>query len=118
MKPTVDVYAAALPWYGRDDFQRLWELAHDRDEMPGDYEAWHAAALNVMNAWLARGRALQIVSIRPDEFLAWLDAEKLPNTAATRLKYVEQKAAGATSETVAADSDTRRMSALSYKLEP
>ncbi|TQI72873.1 hypothetical protein FHT98_0592 [Bosea sp. AK1] len=108
MKPTVEAYTVALPWYEHNDYRRLWELAHDRDEMPGDYETWHAAALSVMNAWLARGRALQIVTIRPDEFLGWLEAERLPNTAATRLKYVEQKAAGAGSETggigVAADS--------------
>ncbi|KRE04325.1 hypothetical protein ASE61_25695 [Bosea sp. Root670] len=99
MKPSVEAYTVALPWYERDDFQRLWELAHDRDEMPSDYDVWLAAALSVMNAWLARGRALQIVTIRPEEFLAWLEAAGLPNTAATRLKYVECKAASAGSET-------------------
>lgn len=60
--------------------------------MPKDYEVWYAAAVGVMNAWLAHGRALQIVTIRPDEFLAWLEASGLPNTAGTRLKYVEEKA--------------------------
>lgn len=89
----------ALPWYERDDFRRLWELAHDHDDMPADYEVWHEAARSVVNEWLARGRALQIVTVKPDEFLAWLDARGLPNTAATRLKYVEEKAAGAGSET-------------------
>jgi hypothetical protein len=63
VKPTVETYTAVLPWYERTDFQRLWELAQDRDEMPKDYEAWYAAALGVMNAWLAHGRALQIVTI-------------------------------------------------------
>jgi len=99
MKPTVDAYTVALPWYERDDFHRLWELAHDRDEMPSDYEAWHKQAMAVMNAWLARGRALQIVTIRPDEFLAWLEAQGLPNTAATRRSFVEEKAKRAGSET-------------------
>lgn len=94
MKPTVDAYTVALPWYSREDFDRLWELAHDHDDIPRDYDIWHAAAQNVISEWLARGKALQIVSIRPDEFLAWLEAEGLPNTAATRLKYVEAKAAG------------------------
>ena len=94
MKPTVDTYTAVLPWYERADFDRLWQLAHDHDEMPRDYEVWHASALEVMNTWLARGRALQIVTIRPDEFSAWLEARRLPNTAATRLKYVEDKARG------------------------
>lgn len=83
-----------LPWYERADFQRLWELAHDREQMPGDYEIWHASALEVMNAWLARGRALQIVTIRSDEFLPWLAERQLPNTAATRLNFVEDKARG------------------------
>ena len=99
VKPTVESYTVALPWYERDDFHRLWELAHDRDEMPGDYDVWHEQALAVMNAWLARGRALQIVTIKPEEFLAWLDVQGLSNTAASRLRYVEAKAQQAGSET-------------------
>lgn len=102
MRPTVEAYTVALPWYEREDFQRLWELARDHDDMPRDYDVWHAAALDVINAWLARGRALQIVTIRPDEFLAWLEAQSLPNIAATRLKYVEEKAREAGSEMGAA----------------
>ncbi len=94
VNPTVDNYTAVLPWYERADFQRLWELAHDRDQMPCDYEIWHANALEVMNTWLARGRAVQIVTIRSEEFLPWLAERQLPNTAATRLKFVEDKARG------------------------
>ena len=99
MKPTVETYTAVLPWYERADFKRLWELAHDHDDMPDDFDVWYASAFSVMNAWLARGRALQIVTIKPDEFLAWLQVRSLPNSAATRLKYVEEKAVGAGSET-------------------
>jgi len=72
----------------------MWELAHDRDDMPSEYAVWHASALEVINTWLARGRALQIVSIRLDEFLIWLKERGLPNTAATRLRFVEDKARG------------------------
>lgn len=94
MKPTAETCTVALPWYEREDYQRLWDLAHDRNEMPADYEVWHAAALGVISAWLARGRALQIVTVKPDEFLAWLQDEGLTNTAASRLKYVETRARG------------------------
>jgi hypothetical protein len=48
-----------------------------------------------MTEWLSRGKALEIITIRPDEFLAWLEARGLINTAASRLKYVEQRARGA-----------------------
>ncbi|MBN9453282.1 MAG: hypothetical protein J0I42_15140 [Bosea sp.] len=92
MKPTLDAYTVAMPWYERDDFQQIWELAHDRDEMPSDYDTWHRNAVAVMNGWLARGRALEIVTIKPAEFLAWLKQTGLPNTAAVRLKFVEQRA--------------------------
>lgn len=92
MKPTVEVYTVAMPWYEREDFARLWELAHDRSEMPSNYDEWHRNALSVVNTWLARGRALEIVTIRPDEFLAWLEARQLANTAETRRQYVEELA--------------------------
>lgn len=62
--------------------------------MPRDYEVWHASAVEVMNTWMARGRALQIVTIQPDEFLIWLKELGLQNTAATRLRFVEEKARG------------------------
>jgi hypothetical protein len=92
MKPTVDAYTVALPWYEPEDFAALLKLAQDRDEMPTDYATWHRQAVAVMNAWLARGRALEIVTIRPHEFVAWLEREGLPNTAETRRRYVEEQA--------------------------
>lgn len=95
VKPTVETYTAVLPWYERADFQRMWELAHDRNDMPSEYEVWHASARAVMTEWLARGRALQIITIRSDEFLSWLEVRGLLNTAASRLKYVEERARGA-----------------------
>lgn len=82
-----------MPWYEREDFSRLWELAHDREDMPSDYETWHRNAIAVMNAWLARGRALEIVTIKPAEFLIWLQESGLSNTAETRRRYVESRAA-------------------------
>lgn len=98
MKPTIESYTVALPWYEREDFDRLWELAHDHDEMPRDYDVWHAAAMDTISAWLARGRTLQIVTVKPAEFLAWLSERDLPNTAETRRRYVEEKATAAGSE--------------------
>lgn len=92
MKPTIESYTIAMPWYEPEDFAQLWALSHDRDEMPADYETWHRSAVAVVNGWLARGRALEIVTIRPAEFLAWLAETGLPNTAETRRIYVEQRA--------------------------
>jgi hypothetical protein len=89
MRPTVEQYTVALPWYEPEDFVELWQLAHDKDEMPPEYEVWHQTAVAVMNVWLSRGKAIQIVTIKPKPFLAWLEERGLPNTAATRRQYVE-----------------------------
>lgn len=84
-----------MPWYEREDFARLLELAEDRAQMTADYDVWHSRATAVAREYLARGRALQLVTIRPDEFLDWLNAQDLPNTSANRLRYVEMRAAAA-----------------------
>lgn len=89
MKPTVEAYTVAIPWYERDDFAQLLALAQDREEMRADYETWHRNAVAVTNAWLAKGRALEIVTVRPAEFVAWIAQQGLPNTAETRRRYVE-----------------------------
>lgn len=39
-----------MPWYEREDFSQLWEIAHDREEMPSDHETWHRNAVAVMKA--------------------------------------------------------------------
>lgn len=92
MNPTDEAYTVAMPWYGREDFQRLWEMTCECGEMPGDYDVWHAAAVKVMLDWLARGRTLQIVSVKPDALLAWLEARGLPNTPSARVQYVQDRA--------------------------
>lgn len=87
-RPHCEAYCRGV--YGCDavvragGFLPALELAHDREEMPSDYETWHRNAVAVMNIWLARGRALEIVTIKPAEFLAWLRETGLPNTAEAR----------------------------------
>ena len=89
MKPTVEAYTIAIPWYEPEDFALLLAAARDRDEMPCEYESWHQDAVAVINAWLAKGRALEIVTVRPGELRKWLEERGVPNIAETRRRYVE-----------------------------
>ena len=95
MNPSSGAYTIAMPWYEREDFYRLLELAADRNEMTADYDDWLQKATAVAREYLARGQALQIITIRPNDFLAWLDDESLSNTARNRMRYVEMRAATA-----------------------
>lgn len=92
MNPSSDSYTIAMPWYEREDFDRLLALADDREQMTANYDVWHSKAMAAAQEFLARGQALQIVTIRPDEFLEWLRSEDLLNTSANRLRYVEMRA--------------------------
>jgi hypothetical protein len=89
MKPTVEAYTIAMPWYEPEDFAQLLAVAGDSDEMPSDYAIWHRDAVAVITAWLAKGRALEIVTVRPRELREWLDERGMPNIAETRRRYVE-----------------------------
>ena len=85
----MNAYTVAMPWYERADFDQLLALAEDRIEMAPNYDLWRAQALAVAEQYIATGKALQLVTIRPGEYLAWMRERHLPNTAATRLRYVE-----------------------------
>ena len=93
MKPSLETYTVAMPWYEKEDFARLWALAHDRDEMPAAYEDWHRNATRVLQMSLASGRAIQVITVKPEPFLDWLGDR--PNTAAERKRYVELLASNA-----------------------
>jgi len=91
-----NAYTLAMPWYEREDFDRLRALADDRHQMIADYDRWHLQAMAVAQKFLARRKALQIITIRPNEFLEWLSSQDLPNTSASRLRYVEMRAMAGT----------------------
>lgn len=75
VKPTVDAYTVALPWYEREDFERLWDSRMTRPRcrriMTTGTPLQRGSSTN---DWLVEGR-LEIVTVKPDEFLSWLDAQ-------------------------------------------
>jgi hypothetical protein len=89
MKPEFGTYTVAMPWYEKEDFEQLLQLAVDRKEMLRDYTKWQIAALSVMNEYLRNGQAIQLVTVRPAEFQNWLSERNLQSTLETRLRYVE-----------------------------
>ena len=38
-----------LAWYGREDWERLREIADDRDKLDDTYEDWERQALNMIH---------------------------------------------------------------------
>jgi hypothetical protein len=81
-----------MPWYERADFDELWALSADQHDVPRDYDRWHEEATRVLHQHLAQGKALQVVTIKPQAYLQWLG--QAPNTSSMRRTYVEYLAAG------------------------
>lgn len=97
MNPSSQAYTVAMPWYERADFYELWALSADQAEALPDYDRWHAEATRVMNQYLAEGRVIQFIRIRPAAFLEWLGGA--PNNASMRRTYVEYLATGCAERT-------------------
>lgn len=93
MNPQLGAYTVAMPWYSRDDFNRLAEIAQDGDSAPASYDDWKRQAEKVAAQYLANGKALQLVTVHVDELMAWLKERNLPNTTANRIRFVEAKVA-------------------------
>lgn len=54
------------------------------------YASWRRQADAIRRRMLDSGRAVDVVTVRPGPFLAWLDGA--PNTAAARCSYVQELA--------------------------
>jgi hypothetical protein len=80
-----------LPWYRREDYQRIREMMTDRHNLASSYETWLAAAEN--NETVGRGAGLQIrrILIEPEAFARWCAAKGLEPDAAARRDYVADK---------------------------
>jgi hypothetical protein len=93
MNPSPDAYTVAMPWYEKDDFDQLLKMSADpQHERPLSYDQWHLQAKRALEDMLARGKAVEVISVRASAFLEWAAREGLANDAAARRKYVEHLA--------------------------
>ncbi len=81
-----------LPWYRREDYFRIREMAADPHVLASTYEQWLAAAEN--NEAVGRQAGLEIVRVMidPVEFKAWCLARGVEPDGAARTKYASEHA--------------------------
>jgi hypothetical protein len=89
MNATIDTCPVSMPWVEEDDFKEIIRLSGDHKEFPFDYADFKLETLNLVTKHLRAGRPVQLITIRPTEFLPWLSERGLQNTLASRLRYVE-----------------------------
>lgn len=80
-----------VAWYEEDDFPAICELG----QWPGlatSYETWRSRATADLLQAAAAGYTVEIVTIRPDDYLCWLGDRE--NSAEARRQYVASIASG------------------------
>jgi len=86
-----DIAAAAelgLAWYTREGWERLRELAVDRELLDDSFDAWERGAQAAIAELAAMGRVVRKVPIDIEGLLAWCKAQGRPLNSAARAEYV------------------------------
>jgi hypothetical protein len=77
-----------LAWYSREDWERLREIADDRDKLDDTHEDWERQALKMIQDLEAVGRRVQKVPINIEALIAWCRERKCRIDMAARSEYV------------------------------
>ncbi len=85
-----DYYDTVLvPWYSEDDFPALVDMVGKDPRIPRSYSEWKRQVAAATELLLAKGKTVQIITVRPAEYLEWLQSTHRSNTVAARLRYLK-----------------------------
>lgn len=76
----------SFPWYEEGDYPQFQSPKPTQGDAIS-YECWQRAASSEVFRQLASGRAVEIVSIRPDRYRAWIAQRGLPDSCDARRRY-------------------------------
>jgi hypothetical protein len=77
-----------LAWYTREGWERLRELAVDREQLDDSFDAWERGAQAAIAELAAMGRTVRKVPIDLEALLAWCRTQDRPLDSAARAEYV------------------------------
>ncbi len=80
-----------VAWYTHEQYERLLELANDRDNIEDTYERWQATAEKMMVKLSKPGVLPRKVHIDVEELVAWCKAHNRPVDGAARTVFVADK---------------------------
>ena len=84
-----------VAWYKRAQWERLLQIAADRDDLEDTYQEWQETAEEVLRALERPGIVLRKVDV--EELLSWCNAQNRPVDGAARSEFVAEKLQGETS---------------------
>ncbi|MBE0506515.1 MAG: hypothetical protein IBX50_07320 [Marinospirillum sp.] len=79
---------AGFCWIKPEQWQRLLEVAEDRDRLESSWEEWEAKSLEMIEVFATRDIQIEKVPVDVEALLAWCQQREKPVNASTRAEYV------------------------------
>lgn len=77
-----------VAWYRREQWDRLLQIASDRDELEDTYDEWVTMAERRLKELGQHGYMLRKVDIDVEELLSWCNSQNRPVDGAARTEFV------------------------------
>jgi hypothetical protein len=77
-----------LCWYQPEQWERLKEIADDRDGLEHTYEEWRKNASRAISDFQANGQSIKKVRINLEELLLWCNEKGIAVNSEARSGYV------------------------------
>ena len=78
-----------VPWYIESEYEELLALVGQDPRLPKTYPEWKRQATIATEWLLARGKAVQLITGHPRDYLEWLGTNGRTNSAVARLRYLK-----------------------------
>ena len=75
-------------WFDRAQWQRLMEVADDRNKLDDTFEQWERNALDALGMFERQGQRAEKVHVDVDALVSWCKDKQLPINGASRSQYV------------------------------
>jgi len=79
-----------LAWFSRKQWQRLTEVAEDRNELEDRYEQWEQRAVEAMRAIERQGQKVEKVHVEVESLMSWCKEKGVAVNDQSRAEYVTQ----------------------------
>lgn len=82
---------AGICWFEKNQWEKLKEVAEDRDRLEETWEEWHARSLDMIDTFATRNIFIEKVSVDLEELIQWCEKNDKSINSATRAEFVTQK---------------------------
>ena len=86
--PPDSTMVTGFAWFDKEQWQRLAEIAEDREVLDDSFETWERNALHALRNIERQGQRVEKVYVNVDELVSWCREKGVPVISKFRADYV------------------------------